>query len=123
MAQKIVSDVELVGGARLTGLPVATDPDEAVSLDQVANLIAAAGGGGGAATYSVLIGDAAATSIVVTHSLNNKQVAVTVAEAAAPFSIVMAEVELTTDDTITVKFATAPAANFYRVTVIGQNIP
>lgn len=69
--------------------------------------------------YAASIGDAAATSIVVTHNLNTQDVQVSLREVAAPYAQVMADVEITSVNTITVKFAVAPTAGQYRVIVMG----
>ena len=69
--------------------------------------------------YATNIGDGTATSIVVTHNLNSQDVSVTLREVATPYAMVITDVEFTTVNTITVKFATAPTAGQYRVTVIG----
>jgi hypothetical protein len=69
--------------------------------------------------YATSVGDAAATSFTVTHSLNTRDVIVQVREVAAPYAVVIADVATTTADTVTVAFATAPSSNQYRVTVIG----
>ena len=94
--------------------------------------IAVADGGTGASTtagaktnlgfmtrYATSVGDAAATSFTVTHSLNTRDVIVQVREVASPYAVVIADVAATTADTVTVAFATAPTSNQYRVTVIG----
>jgi hypothetical protein len=65
------------------------------------------------------IGDGAATAFVLTHSLNTRDVTVQVAEKASPYAIVLADVELTSVNTVTVSFATAPTNNQYRAVVIG----
>jgi hypothetical protein len=69
--------------------------------------------------YATSVGDAAATSFTVTHSLNTRDVIVQVREVASPYAVVIADVAATTADTVTVAFATAPSSNQYRVTVIG----
>lgn len=60
-----------------------------------------------------------ATSYTVTHNLNTQDVTVVVKEVASPYAIVYTDIELTTVNTITIRFATAPAAGAYRVVVIG----
>lgn len=59
------------------------------------------------------------TSQVITHNLGTRDVVVMVREAGAPYAQVYCDVEMTTDNTITLRFAQAPAANALRVTVIG----
>ena len=65
------------------------------------------------------VGDASATSFTLTHNLNTRDVMVQIAEKGTPYGVVLADVELTTVNTVTVGFATAPSSNQYRVTIIG----
>ena len=67
--------------------------------------------------YTTTIGGA--TSVVVTHNLNSRDVSVTLRETASPYSLVLADVEFTTVNTLTVYFATAPSAGQYTITVQG----
>lgn len=69
-------------------------------------------------TYSALIGDAVATSIVVTHAIGNQFVQAEVYEVAA-MDKVECEIELTSTTTTTFKFNVAPASNALRVVIIG----
>jgi hypothetical protein len=68
--------------------------------------------------FSANIGNGASTSIAVTHSLGTKDVTVAV-RATADDSHVIADVVSTDTNTVTVTFASAPATNAYRVTVVG----
>jgi hypothetical protein len=68
--------------------------------------------------FSANIGNGAATAIAVTHNLGTKDVHVSV-RATADDSQVIADVVSTDVNTVTASFAVAPAANAYRVTVIG----
>lgn len=69
--------------------------------------------------YAASIGDGVATSIVVTHNLNSQDVTVALREVDTPYAMVMTDIEFTTVNTITVKFAAAPTAGQYRVIVTG----
>lgn len=69
--------------------------------------------------YAASIGDGVATSFVVTHNMNTQDVEVFIREVASPFAQVLTDVEITSVNTITVKFAVAPTANQYRVIVMG----
>jgi hypothetical protein len=65
------------------------------------------------------VGDGAATSYVLTHNLNTRDVQVTVYTNAAPYDEVLADVEHTDLNTVTLRFAAAPALNAYRAAVQG----
>lgn len=68
------------------------------------------------AKYSTKVGDGSTTSIIVTHNLNTKDVVVKVYEGDEE---VLADVETTTENTVTITFATAPTTDQYRVVIIG----
>jgi hypothetical protein len=68
--------------------------------------------------YSTLIGDGAATSIAVTHSLGTRDVLVEIYDAAT-YETVFVDVVRTSTSVVTVTFAVAPASNAYRAVVIG----
>jgi hypothetical protein len=67
-------------------------------------------------TYSQLVGGS--TSQVITHSIGNRFVQVSVYEVAGMDKVVC-EVELTSVTTVTLKFNSAPAANSLRVVITG----
>lgn len=68
--------------------------------------------------FSANIGNGSSTSIAVTHNLGTKDVKVTV-RTVSDDSHVLADIVSTDVNNVTVTFATAPASNAYRVTVIG----
>lgn len=68
---------------------------------------------------STLIGDGSATSITYTHNLNTRQVVVGVFQEGGTYDAVDCEIELTSVNSVTLKFNSAPAANSLRVNVIG----
>lgn len=68
---------------------------------------------------SALIGDGTNSAIVVTHNLNSRDVAVDVYGAASPYETVTCLVTRPTANTVQLNFSTAPAANSYRVVVVG----
>lgn len=68
--------------------------------------------------YAANIGDGTSTAITVTHSLNTKDVQVTLRDVATD-AIVYADVVAATVNTVTVTFATAPASGAYRAIVQG----
>jgi hypothetical protein len=69
--------------------------------------------------YNASIGDGSATSYTVTHNLNTRDVQVTIYDNTAPYAEVIADVQHTTVNTITVLFSVAPTSNQYRVVVQG----
>ena len=60
-----------------------------------------------------------ATSQTVTHNLNTRNVQVQVFRTATPWDTIECDVERTTVNTLTLRFAVAPAANEYTCVVIG----
>lgn len=70
--------------------------------------------------YSATIGDGSALSYVITHNLGTTDINVLIYDIlSAPYAQVYTDVEITSANTITVRFAVAPASGKYRVTVIG----
>jgi len=69
--------------------------------------------------FTQAVGNGSDTSIVVTHNLNTRDVVVMIRETASPYAQVIADVEMTTVNTVTLKFATAPTNGEYTVTIIG----
>jgi hypothetical protein len=67
---------------------------------------------------SALIGDGSATSITVTHSVNNDNPMVTV-KSIATNDVVIPSVKPISTTQVTLTFAVAPTANQYRVTIQG----
>jgi phage-related tail fiber protein len=70
--------------------------------------------------YTTQIGDGSATSYVITHNLNTQNCFVSVRSVASPYGTVTPNtIQMTTVNTITITFASAPTTNQYQVTVIG----
>lgn len=67
--------------------------------------------------YATSIGDGSATSYVVTHNLNTRDVDVSVYRNSGNYDEVIVEVQRTSVNTITILFDSAPAAAAYRVRV------
>ena len=68
---------------------------------------------------STSIGDGSATSYVVTHNLNTRDVIIRVFPNSGQYDDVEVDVQRTSTTTATLVFATAPASNAYRVVVLG----
>jgi hypothetical protein len=60
-----------------------------------------------------------ATSQVVTHNLNSRDLTVTIRRTGTPYEMVITDVEFTTVNTLTVLFTVAPAAGEYTITIVG----
>lgn len=69
--------------------------------------------------FSSTFGDGSATLYTLTHNFGTRDVEVTVYRNSAPFDDVGVDVERDTVNSCVVRFATAPAANAYRIVVIG----
>ena len=65
------------------------------------------------------LGDGVSTSYAVTHNFNTQDLTVSIRENAAPYSLVYTDVEFTNSTTLVVKFAQAPTASQYKITIIG----
>lgn len=69
--------------------------------------------------YTTTIGDGVATQYTVTHNLNSRDVVVQLRMAASPYDVVLADVELTSVNTATIRVAQPIAQGSVSVTVIG----
>lgn len=85
------------------------------SLDQVVNKALKEKTG----KFSQDVGDGAKNTIVVKHNLKSQDVSVTLREKNAPFKVVFTDVEITDENTVTLKFAKAPKLNEYRIVIVG----
>ena len=65
------------------------------------------------------IGNGSATSYTVNHALATRDVTVQIFDNASPYAQVEADVEHTDSNNLTIKFATAPTSDQYRVVVVG----
>ena len=75
--------------------------------------------GYGVRKYTQAIGDASATSFNLDHNLNTRHVTVQVFEATSPYAQVETDVERTSTNRVTIKFAYAPSVNEYEVIIVG----
>lgn len=70
--------------------------------------------------HAVTIGDGTNVSYIVTHNLGTTDVTVLIYDVlSSPYAQVYTDVEITGANSITVRFATAPASGKYRVIVVG----
>lgn len=65
------------------------------------------------------VGDAVSNSFEILHNLATRDVTVSIRDNEAPYEQVMTDIEMTTINSVTVKFAVAPAAGKYNVVIIG----
>ena len=65
------------------------------------------------------LGDGSATSFVVTHNRNTRDLTVTIRQTASPYEKVDADVDFTSTTQLTVKFAVAPTSSQYTITMVG----
>lgn len=65
------------------------------------------------------IGDGSNVAYVITHNLGTKDAIVSLRDDSAPYEQVYADIEMTTENTLTVRFAIAPTTDQYNVTIIG----
>ena len=68
--------------------------------------------------FAASVGNNAATSFVLTHNFNTRDVAVTIYDLST-YEEVHADAAHSTADTVTVAFAVAPTTNQYRVVIVG----
>lgn len=69
--------------------------------------------------YAASFGDGSATSYVITHNFNTRDVTVVVFPNSGTYDNVEVDVGRTSVNEVTLVFATAPSSNAYRVVVIG----
>lgn len=69
--------------------------------------------------YAASFGDGSATSYVISHNFNTRDVTVVVFPNSGTYDDVEVDVGRTSVNAVTLVFATAPASNAYRVVVIG----
>lgn len=95
-----------------------TETDAGIADDKIVTPLKLATYSGRAKRYSTDFGDGSATSYVITHSLGTLDVMVYIRETGGSKRMVIAEVQHTSTNTITILTETAPASGAYRVTVV-----
>ena len=97
------------GFAAYLGAGLTIDGDGAIALTDYSTITK---------KYSATIGDAATTSFDVTHNFGTQDVQVTIYDLST-YEEVFADVVHTNTSKVTVSFAVAPAADAFRVVVVG----
>ena len=69
--------------------------------------------------FNATVGDGSAIFYVVTHNLNNQWVTAQVYRNSGSFDQVECDIELTSVNTVTLRFTTAPTLNQFRVVITG----
>ena len=69
--------------------------------------------------YATTIGDGSATQYTVTHNLNTQDVLVVVYRTSGAYDVVNTDVENTTVNSCTIRFAAAPSSGAFKVVVLG----
>jgi hypothetical protein len=75
--------------------------------------------GYGIRKYVTTIGDNSATSFNLDHNFNTRHITVQIFESSTPYAQVEADVERTTENRVTIKFASAPGTGEYEVVIVG----
>lgn len=75
--------------------------------------------GYGIRKFTTTIGNNSATSFNIDHNFDTRHVTVQVFEAASPYAQVEADVERTTSNRVTIKFASAPGTGEFEVVIVG----
>lgn len=83
-------------------------------LSELNNAIANAG-----KRYSSVIGNGTDTSFIINHNLNSSNCIIQVSQVASPHAVVIPDIELTSDNSCTIKFRKAPTASEFKVNIIG----
>jgi len=71
-----------------------------------------------ASSYSAAIGDGSNSSYSISHSLNTRDVIVSVLDSQSPYDSILVRSEATSANTVTLDFSTAVASSSRRVTII-----
>ena len=119
-----ITNIGVISSPSFTGTPLAPTASTGTNTTQIATTAfvqaAVTNGVSRLSTkYAVTIGASTATAYTVTHSLNSRDVNVTIREDASPYAIVYPDVEMTDANTVTVRFGFAPTTSSYRVIVAG----
>lgn len=104
--------------ATQTEVNAGTDSQRAVTPDTLSTYVEAYVTDNTLSKSEIVIGDGSTTSYVVTHNVGSEPL-IQVYENASPFAEVIPDIELTSSNTATIKFNSAPSNNQYKVIIIG----
>lgn len=113
------SPVATTSGLGISRLATQNEVNTGTAADLVVTPLTLTNWSGRLRRASTSVGDGLATSYAITHNFNTRDVIVRVFPNSGQFDDVEVDVQRTTVNTVTVVFATAPAANAYRIVVIG----
>ena len=115
------SKATMFTNAALTGTPTAPTAEAGTNTTQIATtaFVTGAISGMGSVNKFAASNTGTETSEVFTHNLNSRDVIVMVYEVASPYAQVFPDVEMTTVNTVTLRFGTALTVGQYRVVVMG----
>lgn len=103
----------LIEIADQTETDTGTDTNRAVTPATLANWA------GRLRKYAVAFGDGSATSFVLTHNLNSRDVSVSVRATNSPYDQPICDIAHTSVNSVTLTFLTAPTSNEFTAVVIG----
>lgn len=75
--------------------------------------------GYGVRKYTNKFGDGSSSTIAIEHNFGTRHVTVQIYQVTSPYAQVEADVEHTDNNTVTLKFASAPALDEYQVVIVG----
>lgn len=67
--------------------------------------------------YKALVGNGSSTTFVITHNIGTRDVEVHAKRSASPYETVYVDVERTTTNSVTVRFAGPPTTNEYMILI------
>jgi len=115
------SKATMFTNAALTGTPTAPTAEAGTNTTQIATtaFVTGAISGMGSVNKFAASNTGTETSEVFTHNLNSRDVIVMVYEVASPYAQVFPDVEMTTVNTVTLRFGANLTVGQYRVVVVG----
>jgi hypothetical protein len=105
-----------MGSHKLTGVADPTGDQDAATKKYVDTQVA---GVAQAKRFAANVGNGTDTSIVVTHGLGTQDISVSLLDVSGDLPVgVVTDWEATSTSTVTLRFATAPSSNQYRVLIL-----